>query len=156
PSPWFFVQAEAMILRRELTNTNFPATSLGVAGPILAQLQDLAFKDESGVKLTIGHRFDECWSVEGVYFGQHEWFDSFIVNDPNGRLFGVLNRFGTVQQPIFPSPPFPPTFGIGNNTTSQSGDYRSRDNNFELNVIRDLIDVPLGANGDGHSLSVAG
>ena len=32
PSPWLYIQAEAMILRRELTNTNFPATSLGVAG----------------------------------------------------------------------------------------------------------------------------
>src|ERR1700676_889219 len=56
PAPWFYVQAEAMILRRELTNTNFPATSQGVAGPILAQLQNLAFKDESGLKLTIGRR----------------------------------------------------------------------------------------------------
>src|SRR5437016_3914470 len=71
PSPWLYIQAEAMILRRELTNTNFPATSLGVAGPVIANLQDLSFPYERGMKLTIGRRCNDCWSVEGVYFGQH-------------------------------------------------------------------------------------
>ncbi len=156
PCPWFYGQAEVMLLRRELTNINFPATSQGVAGPVLAQLQDLNFKTEAGVKITLGHRFNDWWSVEGVYFGQHEWFDQFVVTDPNSRLFGVLNRFGTAQQPIFPVPPFPPTFGIGNNTFFQSGDYKSRDNNVELNAVRDLIEIPLGDEKDGPTLSVAG
>jgi hypothetical protein len=156
PPPWFYVQAEAMILRRETTNTNFPATSLGVAGPVIAQLQNLNFPYERGVKVTLGHRCNDCWSIEGVYFGQHEFFDQFIVADPAGRLFGVLNRFGTAQQPIFPSPPFPPRFGIGNATNTQSGDYRTRESNYELNAVRDLIDFPLGDAADASSLRVAG
>ena len=155
PSPWFYAQADALLLRRDLTNTNFPATSLGVRGPIIAQLQDLDFKTEAGFRIMLGHRCDEFWSVEGGYFGNQQWFDQFVVTDPNARLFGVLNRFGTAQQPIFPVPPFPPTFGIGNNTTTQSGDYTSRMHNAELNVVRDLINLPLGNDSDGPSVSVA-
>jgi hypothetical protein len=52
-------------------------------------------------------------------------------------------------------PPFPPTFGIGNNTTFQSGDYKTRLHNAELNVVRDLIELPLGDGHDGPSVSVA-
>jgi len=45
----------------------------------------------------------------------------------------------------FPSPPFPEDVRHRQQTPPRSrGDYRSRDNNFELNLIRDVIDLPLG------------
>jgi hypothetical protein len=160
PWPCFYLQADVLLLRRDLTGTNFPATSLGVRGPILAQLQDLEFLTEGGARVTAGFRCDPCWSVEGTYFGQHDWFDAFVVTDPNSRLFGVLNRFGTAQQPIFPVTMFPATFGIGNNTFAQSGDYRSRLSSYEVNAVYDLFRTNFGPDTDpdspGFSVSLLG
>jgi len=153
PYPCFYAQVDAFILRRSLTNINFPATSLGVRGPIIAQLQDLQFVNELGPRVLAGYRCTDCLTVEGLYFGQHEWFDKFVVSDPNSRLFGVLNKFGTAQQPIFPVPPFPPTFGIGNNTSVQSGDYKTRFHNGELNAIWNLFTLNLTDDKDPHSPS---
>jgi hypothetical protein len=148
-----YFQADLVFLRRKLTNTNFPATSVGVRGPIVASLQDLHFKQEAGLQLLAGYRCSPWWSVELSYLGHPEWFDDVVVQDPQSRLFGVLNRFGTVQQPLFPAPPFPPTFGIGNNTRVQTADYRTRLHNAELNAIRDIIDLPLwGDEGSGMRL----
>ena len=150
-----YFSADALWLRRDLTRLQLPTTSFGVGGPIIAQLQDLHFVYEAGLQMTAGYRCDPWWSVEGTYFGLQQWNDVVTVNDPQGRLFGVLNKFGTVQQPIFPSPPLPPTFGTGNNTTSQSGGYSSRINNFEVNVVRDLLAFNLSANPDGAKVEFA-
>ncbi len=154
PGSMFYVQAEGLLIRREVTNTDFPATSLGVAGPVIARLQNLSFNFESGIRLTAGYRCDAWWSAEFTYFGQLEWESQFVATDPQGRLFGVLNRFGTAQQPTFPSPPFPATFGTGNNTTAQAGVYNARLNNFEANVVRDLFALDVGG-GASPRLSMA-
>ncbi len=145
PGSAFYFSADVLVLRRKLTNINFPTTSFGVGGPVIAQLQDLKFDDQPGLQVTAGYRFDQWFSVEGRYFGLQDWSDVVTVTDPEGRLFGVLNKFGTVQQPVFPSPPFPPTFGTGNNTTSQSGGYSSRLNNWEINAICDLVSFDLSS-----------
>ena len=107
PGSEFYFQGDALILKRKLTNINFPTTSFGVAGPVIAQLQDLKFGDEPGLQLVLGYRFDQWFSVEGRYFGLQSWSDVITVNDPQGRLFGVLNGFGTLRSnrssPILPS-----------------------------------------------------
>ena len=145
-------------MKRKLTNINFPTTSLGVGGPVIAQLQGLKFGEEPGMQMVLGYRCDQWFSIEGRYLGLNDWSDSITVTDPQGRLFGVLNGFGTVQQPVFPSPPFPPTFGTGNNTTSQSGGYSSRLNTWEINGICDLISFDLSARDgkDNVQFSIAG
>jgi Putative beta barrel porin-7 (BBP7) len=158
PGSMFYFSTEAIFLRREVTNTDFPATSFGVGGPVIARLQNLSFNIESGIRATAGYRCNPWWSVEYTYFGAIDWHSQFVANDPGGRLFGVLNRFGTAQQPNFPSPPFPATFGTGNNTTAQAGIYNSRLNNHEFNLIHDFVEFNLFGDTDVRSprLSIAG
>src|SRR5262249_31141451 len=151
PGLLFYFSVEALLLRRQTTNTNFPATSFGVGGPVIAQLQNLSFNVEGAPRITLGYRLSPWCAVEGTFFGRFTWTDAFLVTDPGGRLFGVLNRFGTVQQPAFPSPPFPATFGTGNNTTSQIGVYNTHLTNYEINGVADLIEFNLRGDGDPRS-----
>jgi hypothetical protein len=155
PGSTFYFSAEALFLRRQTTNTNFPATSFGVGGPVIAQLQNLSFNVEGAPRITLGYRVNPWCAVEGTFFGRLDWSDQFSVTDPQGRLFGVLNRFGTVQQPAFPSPPFPATFGTGNNTTSQIGVYNTHLTNYEVNGVADLIEFNLSGDGDPRSPRVS-
>ncbi len=152
--PTFYGSVDVILLDRELIGDpdfDFPATSLGVMGPIIARFQDLDFDPEAGVRVTLGHRFSPRCSIEGSYFGVQDFNSAFVVTDPGGRLFGVLNGFGTMQQPIFPSPPFPPTFGLGNNTTIQSGEYFSELNSFEVNLLYNVCELTLCTEAGGAS-----
>lgn len=146
-APHWIASVGILALDRDLIgNPDFDAlfTTSGVAGTPILRFQDLNFENESALKASLGHRTDAWTTFELGYFGQISYSDKVTVTDPAGRQFGIGGLFGLVQQPQFPSPPAPPTFGFGNNTTLQSIEYTSKLQSAELNLVRDQWVFDIG------------
>ena len=93
---WFDIHAEAMILtREEVARNQIDFASFTVGGPTVLDTEDLDFNEEAGFRVVAAMQVGPGSSIEGNYFGTHNWSDSAVVVDATDSLFSPFSDFGT-------------------------------------------------------------
>ncbi len=137
PRPRLYVVSELGAVTRQPTH-NFDFASLGLlptstVGPtdIVLSTGDFRYDFTPTGRLTVGHTFNECLQVEGVYFGVSQGDNTMAVRDstPNahggiGNLFSPFGGFGST-----------PILGLDFNNFAQI-QYTSSLFGAELNIRR--------------------
>ena len=139
PRPnWYVVADGAAIRRNPVGNFDFASLGLlptGSAGPVNAVLSTGNFNYDfrAAGRVLIGHTFNECLQIEGIYTGVSEAENSAAVRDatPNvlggtGNLFSPFGGFGAI-----------PVDNLDYNNFAQIR-YTSSLQSFELNIRRQL------------------
>ncbi len=145
PRPRWYVDSELALVRRQPTHS-FDFASLGVvpAGDlaptnVVLSTGDFTYDFEPAGRLLVGHTFNECFQIEGTYFGvtQDNSTSAVFDNTPNahggmGNLFSPFGGFGGT-----------PILGLDFNNFAQIH-YTSSLFGAELNIRRKVPVSPPG------------
>jgi hypothetical protein len=112
PRPRWYVVSELAVVRRNPThNLEFASLGLVPTGAVeptnvVLSTADFTYDLTPTGRLTVGHTFNECLQIEGVYFGvtQGENTAAVFDNTPNahggvGNLFSPFSGFGNTPIP---------------------------------------------------------
>lgn len=127
---WYDFHVEWMNLKRDDAGDGIGITSRGAGGPVVLSTNDVDLEDANGFRATYAFLLGPSTSLEGSYFGTHNWDASNSVSG-DGDLFSVFSNFGTeffsgVQG-------FPQTVDAAD---FHGIEYSSELNSFELNCRR--------------------
>jgi hypothetical protein len=139
PRPRLYIRSEGAAIRRDPTHSiDFASLGLlptGTVSPtdVVLSTRDFEYDFAASGRLIIGHTFNECVQVEGIYFGVSEASDTVATRDntPNtygglGNLFSPFGGFGST-----------PILGLDFNNFAQIH-YKSSLQGAELNFRRKL------------------
>ncbi len=129
---WYDFSVDFMALRREDAGRRVDFASLGVAGPIVLDSDDLDFDNEPSFRFSAMFQVGPANSVEFTYFGLFFWDDRVTATsnaaDPDDRLFSAFSNFGLLPGGV------PPGFVETDRSDLQYIDYESSFDSFELNL----------------------
>jgi hypothetical protein len=107
PRPRWYVESDLAVIRRQPTHSSdFASLGIvptGAVSPtnVVLSTGDFTYDFEPTGRLVIGHTFNECFQIEGVYFGvtQDNSTSAVFDNTPNvhggsGNLFSPFGGFG--------------------------------------------------------------
>ncbi|WP_425617918.1 hypothetical protein NA78x_001608 [Anatilimnocola sp. NA78] len=121
---WFDFDVGIINLKREGAGVNRPFTSLGVAGPVVLQTDDLDFDDSTSFKFSAMMQCGAGSNLEFTYYGLFGWDASARATGP-GTLRSVYSQFG--------QDPGANGFLETDLSNVQRLDYTSTFDNFEVN-----------------------
>jgi len=125
---WYDFAVDWMMLKRDNTGRNQNISSVGIAGPIALNTNDLDFGGyKPAFRFSAAFQLAAANSLEFTYFGQANYTSHAIVRSGNANLFSTFSNFGT--QPLggivgFDAADF------------QRIDYQSTFDSFEVNWRR--------------------
>jgi Putative beta barrel porin-7 (BBP7) len=121
---WYDFAVDFMLLKREDAGRNIPFTSLGQAGPIVLETDDLDFNEEPSFRFSGLFQLGPAASLEFTYFGLFHYQDGAFVQSDADNLFSVVSDFG-----LNPAGGFLETDA----SDFQSINYTSTFDSFEIN-----------------------
>jgi hypothetical protein len=143
PRPRWYVTLEGAAIRREPThNLDFASLGLLPAGTVVPtgvvlSTSDFNYDFTASGRLVVGHTFNECLQIEGIFFGVAQGDNTAAVRDntqnslgSTGNLFSPFGGFGSS-----------PILGLDYNNFAQIH-YTSSLQSAELNLVRKLPSPP--------------